>query len=307
MKNVGRGNPQYTFFTHICAYGTNAKKGMVIIMQTNTKSNMAVRLTESAIMIALATILSLLKLIDLPYGGSITLASMLPILLIAYRYGTAWGMLVGFVHGVVQFVLGTSVLSYVTGALSVAAVILFDYFLAFAVIGLGGLFRKCIKQQNVSLLTGAVVAGFFRYLCHVIVGCTIWAGLSIPTAGALAYSFVYNATYMIPETLVVALAAYYVGSAVDFRNGRLTMLKREATGSMRTARLVSGALICAAGIFDVAAVFSTLQNAETGEFDITGIVNTNWIAVAAVTGAAILLSIAVCAIWRITAAKKAEN
>lgn len=269
---------------------------------------MALRLTESAIMIALATILSLLKLVDLPYDGSITLASMLPILLIAYRYGTAWGMLTGFVHGVVQFVLGTSVLSYVTGALSVAAVIVFDYFLAFAVIGLGGLFRKRIKRQSAALLAGAIAAGFFRYICHVISGCTVWAGLSIPTAGALAYSFVYNAIYMIPETLVVALAAYYVGSAVDFRSGKLAMLKKETSaGSMRIAHLISGALICAAAIFDVVSVFSTLQNAETGEFDITGIVNTNWIAVAAVTGAVILLSIALCAIWRITAAKKAEN
>lgn len=269
---------------------------------------MALRLTESAIMIALATILSLLKLVELPYGGSITLASMLPILLIAYRYGTAWGMLTGFVHGAIQLILDPSALSYISGALSIAATIILDYLLAFAVIGLGGLFRKWTQRQNAALLTGAVITGFLRYLCHVIVGCTVWAGLSIPTAGALAYSFVYNATYMIPETLVVALAAYYVGSAIDFRSGKLAMLKKETSaGSMRIAHLISGALICAAAIFDVVSVFSTLQNAETGEFDITGIVNTNWIAVAAVTGAVILLSIALCAIWRITAAKKAEN
>ena len=68
---------------------------------------------------------------------------------------------------------------------------------------------------------------------------------------------------------------------------------------------LSGALICAAGIFDVTSVFGTLQNAETGAFDITGIVNTNWIAVAAVSGAAILISIIFCAIWRITNQKKA--
>lgn len=276
-------------------------------MQTNTKSNMALRLTESAIMIALATILSLLKLVDLPYGGSVTLASMLPILLIAYRYGTAWGMLTGFVHGAIQLILDPSALSYISGALSIAATIILDYLLAFAIIGLGGLFRKWIRRQNAALLTGAVFTGFLRYLCHVIVGCTVWAGLSIPTAGALTYSFVYNATYMIPEILVVALAAYYVGSAVDFSSSRLTMLKRETGGSMRIAHLVSGALICAAGIFDVAAVFGTLQNAETGEFDITGIVNTNWMAVASVTGAAILISVIFCAIWRITVTNKAKN
>ncbi|MBS5724196.1 MAG: energy-coupled thiamine transporter ThiT [Clostridiales bacterium] len=277
-------------------------------MATNTKPKMAVRLTESAIMIALATILSLLKLVDLPRGGSITLASMLPVLLIAYRYGTAWGMLTGFVHGVIQLILDPSVLSPVTGALSVASVIILDYSLAFAVIGLGGLFRKFIKKQNTALLAGSIFTGILRYICHVIVGCTVWAGLSIPTAGALIYSFIYNATYMIPETLVLAFAAYYIGSVIDFSGGRLTTLKKEAAStSMRIPHLVSGALICAAGIFDVVAVFATLQNAETGEFDITGIVDANWIAIAAVTGAAIILSIAFCAIWRTAVVKKVEN
>ena len=277
-------------------------------MTTNTKPKMAVRLTESAIMIALATILSLLKLVNLPYGGSVTLASMLPILLIAYRYGTAWGMLTGFVHGVIQLILDPSVLSPVTGALSVASVIILDYSLAFAVIGLGGLFRKFIKKQNTALLAGSIFTGILRYICHVIVGCTVWAGLSIPTAGALIYSFIYNATYMIPEVLVLAFAAYYIGSVIDFSGGRLTTLKKEvASSSMRIPHLVSGALICAAGIFDVVAVFATLQNAETGEFDITGIADANWIAIAAVTAAAVILSIALCAIWRTTVMKKAKN
>lgn len=79
------------------------------------KNKTALRLTESAMMIAAATILSFVKLVDLPAGGSITLASMLPILLIAYRYGWAWGTLCGLVHGTIQFVIGSSVLSYVTG------------------------------------------------------------------------------------------------------------------------------------------------------------------------------------------------
>lgn len=263
------------------------------------KPRLAVRITESAIMVALATILSFLKLVDLPYGGSITLASMLPILLIAYRHGTGWGLLTGFVHGVVQFVLGTSVLSYVTGALSVAAVIVFDYFLAFAVIGFGGIFRKTIKQQNVSLACGAILAALLRYICHVISGCTVWAGLSIPTAGALAYSFIYNATYMLPEALVLAFAAYYIGSSLDFGSPRLRAIAKDnKVAAPFVARLISGALLCGAGIYDVSAVFSTLQNAETGEFDITGIVNTNWIAVAIVTAVAVLAFIIVCAVLR---------
>lgn len=276
-------------------------------MSSNTKPGVAVRLTESAVMIALSTILSLFKLVDLPYGGSITPASMLPVLLIAYRYGTGWGLLTGFVHGVVQFVLGTQVLSYVTGTMSVAAVIVFDYFLAFAVIGFGGLFKKSIRRQNFALCTGAALTGLLRYICHVISGCTVWAGLSIPTVGALIYSLVYNATYMIPETLVLVLAAWYIGSTVDFSSTRLTTLKkRDAATQGGVVHLISGALLCCAGIFDIVSIFKTLQNGETGEFDITGIVNTNWIAIAVVTVATILISI-VLVLFQRTAGQKVQK
>ena len=144
-----------------------------------SKQSVTLKLCESAIMIALATILSMLKLVDLPFGGSITFASMLPILLIAYRHGTSWGLLTATVHGIMQFALGASVLHYVSGWKSVTAVILFDYVLAFALIGLGGLFRK-IKNQSAALVTGAFFACIMRFLCHFISGVTVWRDLSIP-------------------------------------------------------------------------------------------------------------------------------
>ena len=69
--------------------------------------NLALKLTESAMMIALATVLSFLKLASLPYGGSITIASLLPILIIAIRYGVPWGLFTGLVHGTLQLIWGT--------------------------------------------------------------------------------------------------------------------------------------------------------------------------------------------------------
>lgn len=263
------------------------------------------KIAESAVMIALATILSLIKLLELPYGGSITLASMLPVLIIAYRYGTVWGLLTGLVHGVVQFVLGSSVLSYVTGAASVAAVIIFDYILAFALIGLGGLARKMSSQKN-AMVVGAVIAGVARYACHVISGATVWAGLSIPTAGALTYSFAYNATYMIPETIVLAIVAYYVGGLIDFKSQKIGALKAE-TKKSRVPASVSLALIGGALIYDVIAVFSKLQNAESGDFDITGIANVAWLNVAIVSAAAVLISAVFCVVWRTVEEKKSAD
>ncbi|MBQ8911953.1 MAG: energy-coupled thiamine transporter ThiT, partial [Clostridia bacterium] len=55
-----------------------------------------------------------------------------------------------------------------------------------------------------------------RYICHVISGCTVWAGMSIPTGGAFVYSLIYNATYMLPETIILILVSYYLGTSLDF-------------------------------------------------------------------------------------------
>ena len=171
-------------------------------------------LTEAAIMLALATVLSIVKILELPYGGSVTVACMLPIIVIAYRHGVRYGLLVAFVFGVIQQIIGLKTLSYVTTWQSVVAVIALDYIVAFTVIGLGGLFRK-VSNQAYGLLLGTYLVCALRFICHVISGATVWAGLSIPTEAALIYSIGYNATYMIPETIVTGAAAYYIGSVLD--------------------------------------------------------------------------------------------
>ena len=244
-------------------------------------------LVESAVMVALATVLSLIKIVDLPAGGSVTIASMLPVAVIAYRHGLGWGLGAGLVHGAIQQLLGLSSLSMVTGWQSILAVILLDYIVAFAVIGFAGVFRHTVKNQATALTLGCVLVCVLRYACHVVSGATVWAGLSIPTQAALGYSFIYNATYMVPETIVLVVAALYIGSTVDFRAEMPTRMRREAaakgTGWLAP---VAGLVVTAAVIYDVAAVFSHLQDAESGEFAITQITEVNWLVVVIVTAAA---------------------
>ena len=88
-----------------------------------TKTNI-LRLTESAVMIALATVLSNIKFFEMPMGGSVTAFSMLPIVLIAYRYGLKWGLFTGGVYGVMQMLLGMHNLKYGTSILAVLVIIL---------------------------------------------------------------------------------------------------------------------------------------------------------------------------------------
>lgn len=268
---------------------------------TNTK-----KLIESALFIAMATVLSVIKILELPYGGSVTLASMLPIVLISYRNGVLWGLSSGLVYGVVQQLLGLKNLTYVSTWQSILAVILLDYLFAFAVIGLAGAFRKVIKSQNASLAVGAACASVIRYLFHVVSGATVWAGLSIPDKAALIYSLGYNATYMIPETLVLVVAAYYLGSLLDFRSDRPMRLVSDARTEGKMLRFFGWFLISGAVVFDVMTLFGKLQNAETGEFDFSGLSslsNFNLISIAVVT----VLAIAVAAVLFVYAAKKKEE
>ncbi len=249
------------------------------------QKNKSVRLTESAIMLAFATVLSLVKIVDLPYGGSITACSMLPILIIAYRYGTSWGLFTAAAFSLLQLVTGMNSVLYGTTPGAVAAIVLLDYIIAFLVLGLGGIFRRVIKSQSAALVAGGLLACVLRYICHVISGCTVWAGLSIPTQDALLYSFAYNATYMVPETIILLVGAVCVSRVLDFRGEGITRVQPQAKRP-DPAVFLSGvgiAILVAAAAFDVASIFPALQNAETGDFDITGIQTVAWLPVVLVT------------------------
>lgn len=261
--------------------------GGTVMNQSKTKS-----LVECAIMIALATVLSMIKLAELPYGGSITIASMLPIAIIAYRRGMGWGLGSAFVYGIVQQLLGLNSLSHVTTWQSVVAVILLDYIVAFTVIGFAGIFRNKIENQALGLTLGCVFVSILRYICHVISGATVWAGLSIPTQAALSYSFIYNATYMLPECIILAVTAVYIGSVIDFREEKLKRIVKSDTKAYSPAiNVVAGLIAAGAVIYDAVEVFSHLQNAETGEFDITGLAAANWTAFIAVTVSAAVVTV----------------
>ncbi|MCI8553625.1 MAG: hypothetical protein HFJ80_01605 [Clostridiales bacterium] len=254
------------------------------------KKNSVVRLTESGIMLAFAIVLSLVKLVDLPYGGSITLCSMLPVLIIAYRYGTAWGLFTASAFGVLQMLTGMSSVRYGTSFLSVSAIVLFDFLLAFAVLGLGGVFRGKVRGQGAALMAGSLLACVLRYLCHTLVGCTVWAGLSIPTQDALLYSLAYNATYMVPETIITLLGACYLSRVLDFGSENITRVQPQSRRPDLQV-LFSGiakTLLAAAAVWDLKEIAFCLQGDEG--FDITGIQQVNWLSVGIATAAAAALA-----------------
>ena len=272
----------------------------------NSKSKRGLlTLVECSLMIALATVLSVFPIFEMPYGGSITLASFLPIVVIAYRHGAKVGLGAAAVASVLQLLLGLKNFSYFTTWQSLVALGVFDYVIAFTVFGLSGVFKKVFKSQNLAMVTGALLASVVRYICHVISGATVWAGVSIPDAAVLGYSLSYNATYMIPETVILVLATAYLASALDFSGGELRRLKSERTDAVSYWLILSAGLVAlAALITDTVLVFSKLQNADSGEFAITALADVSWIAVAIITASATLVAAVLIVIARLRANKK---
>ena len=254
-------------------------------------------LCEAGIMIALSTILAMLKLIDMPYGGSVTFAQMLPILIYAYRHGPKYGMGAAVTASLIQLLLGLENFSYLPLVTwySVVVLALLDYVVAYSAFGIAGFLKKKFSYSN-AMVISAVIACVIRYLCHVVSGFTAWAAFELPTGAVMLYSIGYNATYMIPETIVLVAATYYLCSAVDFSKDTPTRVKKSTQdGNIALMRVLSGLAIFAAIIVDTVLVFSEIQDAETGDFILSGLKNVDWISFAVVTvvclGAAVILRV----------------
>lgn len=172
-----------------------------------------IRLTETAVFIALAVALSMVKIIKLPLGGSVTLVSMLPICILSFRYGVKWGFFSSFIYSLFQLMLGITtdgLLGWGLTPVMLVGCILFDYIVAFTVLGIAGIFKK---KGEAGLYTGLTVAFLLRLVSHVASGYLIFSYLdqweifgSTFENAPLLYSICYNGTFMLPE-LVITIAA----------------------------------------------------------------------------------------------------
>lgn len=205
------------------------------------------RLTVSAMMLALATVLAIvcayIPFLNLPFGGGFTVASMLPIVLVSYMYGVKWGFFTSACYSGIQILLsltqgaggtvmalfmpaGDSFMGYGKGIL----IILIDYIIAYTVLGIGGIFRNRFKSKTAAITLGVVLALSLRYLAHIISGYIFygaWAEWFFTQDGfysvggfildsfsgnmlSLVYSIFYNGLFMIPEIIITTVAAVAV-------------------------------------------------------------------------------------------------
>lgn len=148
------------------------------------------QLVFCAMAVALGTVLSNIKLFDLPYGGSVTMLSMLVICLPGYFFGCGAGLMTGLAYGVLQLLIDPYILF--------PAQLVMDYLLAFGALGLSGLFSGA---KN-GLVKGYAVAVLGRYVFVVLSGCIFFASYAWEGWGVLPYSLAYNGSYIFSEAAI---------------------------------------------------------------------------------------------------------
>ena len=208
-------------------------------------ANKTKRVTESAMLLALAILLELVSKLfipEMPFGGQITLVSMLPVVLISYRHGVKWGLVAGLGYALMEMVIGAKTVAaafqpgyFGDGTMILNALIMcvLDYIVAFTALGLGGSFRDKIKSPGTALCCGSILALGARYVSHIASGYILFSGWAewfftqdgFPAWGAklveslspemlgFVYSVVYNGMYMVPEIILTAVVSLFLARA----------------------------------------------------------------------------------------------
>lgn len=191
---------------------------------TNTYSRTRI-LTECALMIAIGTILSQIKIFTMPQGGSVTLLSQLPFILVGFRHGAKWGLMTGFANSLLQMLTGF----WMPPAGTVSALIgcvLLDYVLAFSLLGIAGVLAKPFKSEPVGVAVGTAGVCFLRFLCSFISGFWLWGSYQSSYEWATGlpvwlYSLIYNGSYMGAELIITVIGAVALYKAMPQFFGRV--------------------------------------------------------------------------------------
>lgn len=191
---------------------------IALICLLHKKQRDGKRLAFAGVCVATSFTLAVIKVSPIQYGGSITLASLVPILVYAYIYGVADGLLVGLIHGLLNFIEDPYILT--------PATFLLDYLLAFASVGLMGVFGKMARKEKgaLPLVLGCISVCALRFVFHLCSGAiffmegAVWVDFPAwAVSGAFIYSFIYQCVYIPADCLinVLALVALAKTGALD--------------------------------------------------------------------------------------------
>jgi Predicted membrane protein len=176
-----------------------------------TKVSATRTLVECAMLVALAFALSAVSGIipSMPFGGSFTILSTLPIIAASLRHGGKWGVATAMVYSVTQLMMGMGnvVAVPVKTLWYMVLCALLDYVLAYSVLGFAGPIAKRFKNAVLGLVMGILITGMLRFTCSVVSGIIVWDNILSSGFPSLWYSLGYNATWCMPDLALVLIAA----------------------------------------------------------------------------------------------------
>ena len=175
--------------------------GVVLILITPKVKWNAKMLAYAALCIAVSFVLSYVRLFRMPQGGSITPASMLPVMMFAYAFGFGPGLVCSLAYGILQMFQDMYIVGWMQATL--------DYILAFGALAVVALFRNWKSPLNFSV--GVCAAGLLRVICHVLSGVVYFAEYAPEGMNPLVYSLVYNLTSVGIDALICAVIAFIPG------------------------------------------------------------------------------------------------
>lgn len=204
LNSLLEASEQTTDLVQYIAIGAVALLAVIVLaicLATRGKKFDTKSLAYAAVCLATSFVLSFIKVSPVMYGGSITLASWVPVLIYAYAFGAPRGFLVGIIFGVLNFISGPYILTPFTFVL--------DYILAFAMVGLMGFARKFTKSTLTNVILGTVIAVMARFVMHLFSGMIYFAEdaiwVDLPTPNAFVYSLLYQLVYVIPDGAICAI------------------------------------------------------------------------------------------------------
>jgi thiamine transporter len=179
-------------------------------------------LVECSVMVALAFGLSFVKPWQMPLGGSVTICSMLPILLIAIKYGPLVGVGTAFVYSLTQLmqaIASANVFPYCETPETLVICVLFDYIVPFTLLGLAGIFCKfkISQKSELNVYYGIILAVLLRFICHFITGVAIWGQWAPDGMGKYLYSLLYNGGFLSVDFAICIVCAVLIFRKAELR------------------------------------------------------------------------------------------
>lgn len=167
--------------------------------------------------ISLCTILSFISVLKLPFGGTVTLGQSVPLIFFSFKNGAKYGAVAGILCGIIKIIFSFNVLPAVSMRFFLSMFVL-DYLLPYALIGISNIYTRFFKRKEYRILISCIIAHILKFCCFMISGALLWSQYIPYNLNIWKYSFIYNFSYMLPETIIACIITFSITNFISLKN-----------------------------------------------------------------------------------------